>query len=92
MKSAEDFVKYLFKRLPKNKLLAGTYYCGVTDSEIGTVPAHYLMGTTGQKQRNGDLIMRILNIISHHTVKVSMIVKRKMDNRQCLSLRLQRID
>ena len=49
MKNAEDFVKYLFKRLPKNKLLAGTYYCGVTDSEIGTVPAHYLMGTTGQK-------------------------------------------
>lgn len=49
MKNSEDFVKYLFKRLPKNKLLAGTYYCGVTDSEIGTVPAHYLMGTTGQK-------------------------------------------
>lgn len=46
MKSSVEFVKYLFRRLPANRLLPGTYFC--TDgSETGSVPAHYLMGTTG---------------------------------------------
>ena len=46
MRTAIEFVKYLFQRLPANKLLPGTYYC--TDgSDIGSVPARYLMGTTG---------------------------------------------
>lgn len=48
MKSAQDFVRYLFRRLPQSELIAGTYYC--TDgSDIGSIPAHYLMGMTGQK-------------------------------------------
>ena len=48
MKSAQEFVKYLFRRLPRTELIAGTYYC-TTDGDIGSIPAHYLMGTTGQK-------------------------------------------
>ena len=46
MKSNVEFVKYLFRRIPSTELIPGTYYC--TDGDIGTVPAHYLMGTTGQ--------------------------------------------
>jgi hypothetical protein len=47
MKSNVEFVKYLYRRLPVSALLPGTYYC--TDGDIGTIPAHYLMGTTGQQ-------------------------------------------
>lgn len=47
MKTSTEFVKYLFRRIPQEELIPGTYYC--TDaSDIGSVPAHYLMGTTGQ--------------------------------------------
>lgn len=47
MKTATDFVNYLYQRLPANKLLPGTYY--YTNSAVGSVPAVYLMGTTGQR-------------------------------------------
>ena len=45
MKSNVEFVKYLYRRIKSSELLPGTYYC--TDGDVGTVPAHYLMGTTG---------------------------------------------
>jgi hypothetical protein len=48
VKTAPAFVKWLYQRLPLNKVLPGTHYC--TDgTDIGVVKAHYVMGTTGQQ-------------------------------------------
>lgn len=47
MKSAAEFVKFCFERLPQDQLIPGEYYIPDT-SIIGSVPAKYLMGTTGQ--------------------------------------------
>lgn len=47
MKTSTDFVNFLFQRLPASNLLPGTYY--YTNAVVGSVPAVYLMGTTGQR-------------------------------------------
>ena len=44
MRSAIEFVKYLFKRLPADKLLHGTYYCK-DGSDIGYITEHNKIGT-----------------------------------------------